>query len=355
MLAIGSHGSGAELNTTMRNIAFAAAATVSAVDAQAGDRLVFRFGYSDAAGTTPEAQATWGGSHANGIDLPVNESTTTNYNPWVEFSQDLIFELGPTALYDPGVSSTLTLNGSNVATIVQSGGSATTAGFSQGTDNNRPVLTTVGGKTVMNFTSVFANWDALFATAGDNAVLYPYIGHYTVIAEFMCTDLAVLKNTLQVNTCSGIYGHVNDAGVKFALGLRYSGSGSTFSFFSTMFTDGFANHTAEWTSLALNLWYVGTSSSRGQTISAQIDAATPITTTLAATTGVNWTADSSTALFGAGSAVGASAEQTNFSGNMRRLAIFPRYLNELEAGLARQTYFASDASWGSALISIGQA
>lgn len=132
LLAIGSHGTGTELNTSMQNASFASAASVSTVNALAGDRLVFAFGYSDFSGTTPEAQATGGSSHGNAIDLPVNESTTTSYNPWVEFSQDLVFELSPTAIYDGNISSTVGLSGSAVTSFSKTSGS-TNVIFTQAT------------------------------------------------------------------------------------------------------------------------------------------------------------------------------------------------------------------------------
>ena len=355
LLAIGSHGTGAELDTSLRNIYFANATTVSAVDALANDRIVFVFGYSDSIGVTPEAQTSWGGNHANGIDLPANETNATAYNPWIEFSQDLIFELNPTARFDSNQPSSVVLSGSSVNSFTKISGTGVTNGFNQSSSTNKPALSSVGGKDVITFTTAGndANYDFLISAAGDNSQYYPFIGHYTVMIEFRCTDADVLfvdgRADYQPNVASGIFGHANNDGFKFAVGLRYIGSSTAFGFFGSMFTQGFANHYAETLDLATNAWYVGTASSRGQTISSQIDARTPVTTTLNATTGVNWTADNGTIYLGAAGAVWYGG----ITGNIRRIAIFSRHLNVLEAGLARQTYFSADITLPDQMVSFG--
>ncbi len=53
-----------------------------------GDRLVVEIGYTDTAGTTPEASAKWG---ENATDLPVNETQTTDGAGWIEFSNTITF------------------------------------------------------------------------------------------------------------------------------------------------------------------------------------------------------------------------------------------------------------------------
>ena len=50
-----------------------------------GDRLVIEMGYTDAAGTTPEASSSFG---CSALDLPINETATVGAG-WIEFSNDI--------------------------------------------------------------------------------------------------------------------------------------------------------------------------------------------------------------------------------------------------------------------------
>ena len=75
-------------NATHRNKKGADGDSMSDVDAQDGDRIVVEIGYSDAAGTTPEASAKWG---ENADDLPENETQTADGAGWIEFSGDIAF------------------------------------------------------------------------------------------------------------------------------------------------------------------------------------------------------------------------------------------------------------------------
>jgi hypothetical protein len=56
-----------------------------------GDRLVVEVGYMDVSGTTPEANSRFGDAAAS--DLPEDESSTNDYNPWVEFPQAITEEV----------------------------------------------------------------------------------------------------------------------------------------------------------------------------------------------------------------------------------------------------------------------
>lgn len=87
LLSLGSYGSGLPLAALM-NRAFADGDSVSAVAAEAGDRLVVEFGANDAnAGTF---QLNYGAP--TGSDLPEDEITTTALTPWVEFSGAIGFQ-----------------------------------------------------------------------------------------------------------------------------------------------------------------------------------------------------------------------------------------------------------------------
>lgn len=90
LLSIADYGPNTELlDSALRNKTYADGDTLSAVSAQDRDRIVFAVGYTDSAGTTPEGQGSYGDSNAS--DLPVDETTTTALNPWIEFSQSLTF------------------------------------------------------------------------------------------------------------------------------------------------------------------------------------------------------------------------------------------------------------------------
>lgn len=81
-------------NATHRNQTFSITCDASYTTVL-GDRLVVEIGYTDQAGTTPEASAKWG---ENATDLPVNNTQTTDGAGWIEFSNTITFagEAGPT-------------------------------------------------------------------------------------------------------------------------------------------------------------------------------------------------------------------------------------------------------------------
>lgn len=61
----------------------------------AGDRLLVAIGYgTSAGGTTPEVTCEWGGT---GTDHAVANSDTTGTVPWIEFSQNLVFQAATTS------------------------------------------------------------------------------------------------------------------------------------------------------------------------------------------------------------------------------------------------------------------
>jgi len=64
--------------------------TLTNVTCQAGDRLVIELGGRFFAGSYRNAAYRIGDASAN--DLPEDETTTSDYNPWMEFSQDIQWE-----------------------------------------------------------------------------------------------------------------------------------------------------------------------------------------------------------------------------------------------------------------------
>ncbi len=86
-----------EFNTTSQNRKFprnwsGSGVALSPVAAQAGDRLVIEFGYrrSGDSGIT-RSILVYSGANSGSSDAAENETDTTTTNPWVEFSQDLLF------------------------------------------------------------------------------------------------------------------------------------------------------------------------------------------------------------------------------------------------------------------------
>ena len=89
MLAVADYAGGTELaSAAVTNKTYAVAGTaLTRVDARAGDRIVLEVGYSDNVGVTPNGKSIYGSSAAS--DLPEDETTTTNLNPWIEFSDNI--------------------------------------------------------------------------------------------------------------------------------------------------------------------------------------------------------------------------------------------------------------------------
>src|SRR3990167_157751 len=65
--------------------AIPSAATYSTAN---GDRLVVEIGYGDNAGASPEGSGEGGG---DGSDLPLNNTQTPYGNPWVQFSNNIVW------------------------------------------------------------------------------------------------------------------------------------------------------------------------------------------------------------------------------------------------------------------------
>lgn len=93
-----------EFSSTMTNRTFPASgtATLSAVAAQLGDRIVVEIGcrYNTTAGGTRTMTHSFGDN--SGSDLPENNTETNPFNPWIEFSQDIEFApvIYDSTLYD---------------------------------------------------------------------------------------------------------------------------------------------------------------------------------------------------------------------------------------------------------------
>lgn len=103
LLAVGQYGPATELvnNATFRNKTFADGDSVSSVVAEAGDRILVEQGFSDAAGTTPQATGRWGATEGT-ADLGENETESSNtLVPWLEFSMDIAFETAAFTPEDP--------------------------------------------------------------------------------------------------------------------------------------------------------------------------------------------------------------------------------------------------------------
>ncbi len=82
-----------EFATSKTNRYFPPSSSLSTVNAQAGDRIVVEIGFRSFNTVTSSYSANFRlGSNATS-DLPEDETSTTDANPWIEFSQDLGFEL----------------------------------------------------------------------------------------------------------------------------------------------------------------------------------------------------------------------------------------------------------------------
>lgn len=66
---------------------------LSSTAVSAGDRLIVEIGYDDFSGNVSRFSSCRFGD-ASGSDLPEDETTTSDDNPWVEFSMDLAFDTG---------------------------------------------------------------------------------------------------------------------------------------------------------------------------------------------------------------------------------------------------------------------
>jgi hypothetical protein len=94
LLTAGHYGSGLELTVTptATNRAWANGDTVTAINAQDGDRIVVVPGFLHTAGSTPQAGYIEGCAAAS-VAVPEDETTTTGGTiTWVEFSDSIVFQ-----------------------------------------------------------------------------------------------------------------------------------------------------------------------------------------------------------------------------------------------------------------------
>lgn len=89
LLALDNYG-GAAFSSSSQNRIFADGDALSAVNVQAGDRLVVEIGAGGVAGDEVFFQL---GAPSGGTDLPEDETTTSGV-PWIEFSGTISFEGG---------------------------------------------------------------------------------------------------------------------------------------------------------------------------------------------------------------------------------------------------------------------
>lgn len=88
-----------EFNTSLRNISIplGGSTSVSSVAAQTGDVLVVELGYRKHESATTSRTGTFDlGAVSGGTDLAVDETTTTQNVPWVEFSNTITFATATT-------------------------------------------------------------------------------------------------------------------------------------------------------------------------------------------------------------------------------------------------------------------
>lgn len=90
VLSLGDYGSGTTLANTIKNRKFANSGTaLTSLAVNAGDRLVIEYGvYGGSSAATD--YLNFGDN--SGTDLPEDETTTSAYNPWIEFSNALVFQ-----------------------------------------------------------------------------------------------------------------------------------------------------------------------------------------------------------------------------------------------------------------------
>lgn len=90
------------LTTTLTNrtISYTFGSNITIND---GDYFVFEFGWNYSVGTNTTRTGTMSRGSSNGTDLPVNNTATTANDPWIEFSQSLVFK-GTTYYCAPAAS-----------------------------------------------------------------------------------------------------------------------------------------------------------------------------------------------------------------------------------------------------------
>lgn len=86
------------ITATTTNRFCPASAAISSFTCNTGDRLVFEIGIVRTAGVTSRT-GTFSYGHTNTTDLPVDETDAAAHNPWVEFSNGIIWNHGITQNY----------------------------------------------------------------------------------------------------------------------------------------------------------------------------------------------------------------------------------------------------------------
>lgn len=168
LLSLNAYATASEFpnSTTLANRFIADGDALSSVSAQDGDRLVVEIGYKNTtSATTPEAAGRWGAVSGNS-DLPENQTdTSTNLNPWIEFSGTVTFQGSVTGSSDGTASVTGTLTGTGALS-----GSASVASSVTGTLTEAPVLGPVTGS-VAAVSSVSGTLTGTGAVTGTAAVV----------------------------------------------------------------------------------------------------------------------------------------------------------------------------------------
>ena len=91
LLALGNYGPATFVSASARNKTIADGDALSAVVAQAGDRLVIELGFNNP--SSDETTMSYGAPLATS-DLPENETETGALLPWIELSANLVFAGG---------------------------------------------------------------------------------------------------------------------------------------------------------------------------------------------------------------------------------------------------------------------
>lgn len=124
-----------EYATALTNRSFprGGVAAVSSVVCQAGDRIVSEVGSRKTAVASASRTATLDFGDAGASDLPEDESTTTQLNPWLEFSQTLVFQSAGVTIAASGIPSgeAWGLPKLNLRTLGQAIGSAAALGLAK--------------------------------------------------------------------------------------------------------------------------------------------------------------------------------------------------------------------------------
>src|SRR3990167_2958720 len=81
-----------------------------------GDRLVVEIGYGDNAGASTEGSGKWG---EDGSDLPLNNTQTAYGNPWLQFSNNIVWQAESSFT---SLAQTAVIKQETFTTLAQSGG-----------------------------------------------------------------------------------------------------------------------------------------------------------------------------------------------------------------------------------------